>query len=381
MSPCHLGSSRSSASSAPTRALVILAMAGSLMACSAGVDTDEAPEFSGTAGSDTAPGQTPSTPDGSMATSGVNAGSGGSASPVTGAGSGSSPSGAASGASTGAPSTSGETPPVAMPPGSDPGSTPGGSEPEAPGETPVNPAPGGGRFGLGGESRCASGGFSICEGFESAAVGTSAVAGWLPAGYGARTLRVVDTERARGGRALQVEIAENQGAVVAMLSHGNLGALGVRHFGRSFLKIEAPAPTGFVHFDVFEARGDFGGQDNLVRWASTGTNVGSAASNWSWIYNVQSTDHGEFGSEGPRSAHPREGDWMCLEWLMDSAAQEAQFWFDGAEVDYLHIDTERAEIPAFESFNIGFQKFQQTGAWRVWVDEVAFGAERIGCDG
>jgi hypothetical protein len=53
--------------------------------------------------------------------------------------------------------------------------------------------------------------------------------------------------------------------------------------------IQAPAPTGFVHFDVFEARGSFAGRDNLVRWASTGTNAGSEASNWSWIYNIQST--------------------------------------------------------------------------------------------
>jgi hypothetical protein len=252
----------------------------------------------------------------------------------------------------------------------------------APGDPPASSEPDpSGRFGLGAASRCDAGAFAICEGFEDAAVGSATVDGWSPAGYGNRTLRVVDGERARGARALQVEIADNQGAVVGMLSRGNLGALSARHFGRSFLKIEAPAPTGFVHFDVFEARGSFDGQDNRVRWASTGTNVGTTPSNWSWIYNVQSTDHGEFGTEGPRSAHAREGDWMCLEWMMDSGAQEALFWFDGAEVDYLHIDTERAEIPEFGSFNIGFQKFQQTGAWRIWVDEVAFDAERIGCDG
>ena len=243
--------------------------------------------------------------------------------------------------------------------------------------TPPSP---GGRFGLGGASRCDNGAFSVCESFESAALGATAPAGWSFAGYGNRTLRIVEDESARGERALRVDIDANQGAVVGMLARGDLGALGQRHFGRSFLKIQAPAPTGFVHFDAFEARGNFNGQANMVRWASTGTNVGTTSSNWSWIYNVQSTDHGEFGSEGPRSAHPREGDWMCLEWLMDAAAQEARFWFDGTEVDYLHIDTERAEIPVFDTFNIGFQKFQQTGAWTVWVDEVAFDDQRIGCD-
>jgi hypothetical protein len=239
----------------------------------------------------------------------------------------------------------------------------------------------GGRFGLGGASRCGAGTLAVCESFEAAALGAAAPAGWSFAGYGNRTLQVVGDESARGQRSLRVDVAANQAAVVGMLARSNLGALGQRHFGRSFLKIQAPAPTGFVHFDAFEARGNFNGQANLVRWASTGTNVGTASSNWSWIYNVQSTDHGEFGSEGPRSAHPREGDWMCLEWLMDATVQEARFWFDGAEVDYLHIDTERAEIPVFDAFNIGFQKFQQTGAWTVWVDEVAFDDQRIGCDG
>jgi len=150
---------------------------------------------------------------------------------------------------------------------------------------------------------------------------------------------------------------------------------------REHLSVDELPKAHVLPLDAFEARGNFNGHANLVRWALTGTSVGTTSSNWSWIYNVQSTDHGEFGSEGPRSAHPREGDWMCLEWSMDAAAQEARFWFDGVEVDYLHIDTERAEIPVFDTFNIGFQKFQTSGAWTVWVDEVAFDDQRIGCDG
>lgn len=254
----------------------------------------------------------------------------------------------------------------------------GGEDAAAPTDVP---APGG-VFGLGGPSRCGNGGLSVCESFEAATPGAAVPAGWTTGGYGNRTLAVVEDDRARGARSLRIDVAGNQGAVVGMLIRDNLGALGARYFGRSFMKIAAPAPTGFVHFDAFEARGDYEGQTNMVRWASTGTNVGTGGGNWSWIYNVQSTDHGEFGSEGPRSAHPRDGEWMCLEWFMEAAAQEARFWYDGAEIDYLHIDTERAEIPVFDSFHVGFQKFQQTaGAWRVWVDEIAFDDERIGCDG
>jgi hypothetical protein len=258
------------------------------------------------------------------------------------------------------------------------GSNPPVGTPPAPGAPPVNM---GGVFGLGGPSRCGDG-LAICESFEGAALGAAVPAGWTTGGYGNRTLAVVDDDSARGDRSLRIDVAGNQGAVVGMLIRADLGALGARHFGRSFLKIAAPAPTGFVHFDAFEARGNYQGQTNMVRWASTGTNAGGSANNWSWIYNVQSTNHGEFGSEGNRSAHPRDGAWMCLEWSIEEAAQEARFWFDAMEVDYLHIDTERAEIPVFDTFHVGFQKFQQTaGAWRVWVDEVAFDDQRIGCDG
>jgi hypothetical protein len=235
-------------------------------------------------------------------------------------------------------------------------------------------------FGLGGDSLCATGAFDLCESFEGTAVGAEAPAGFAPDGYGARTLAVVDDDSARGRRSLRIDVDANQGAVVGMLVRTDLGALGVRHFGRSFMKIQAPVPTTFVHWDAFEGRGSFGGQTNLVRWASTGTGVGTAPENWSWIYNVQSTDHGEFGSEGSRSAHPVAETWMCLEWLIDATSQEARFFQDGAEVEYLHIDSERTEIPVFDSLRFGFQKFQQSAAFRVWVDEIAIGGDRIGCN-
>lgn len=246
-------------------------------------------------------------------------------------------------------------------------------------EPPPEPLPVG-DFGLGGASLCGASQLDICESFENAALGNAVPAGWTTDGYGNRTLSVVDDDSARGNRAFRVDVAGNQAAVVGMLVRQNLGGLGARHFGRSFMKIEAPAPTGFIHWDAFEARGIFNNQVNMVRWASTGTNVGTQNGNWAWIYNVQTTNSGEFTTEGPRSAHPVDGDWMCLEWFFDQAAQEARFWYDGAEVDYLHIDTERAEIPTFTSFHVGFQKFQQSAAFRVWVDEVAFDGERIGCN-
>jgi hypothetical protein len=168
-----------------------------------------------------------------------------------------------------------------------------------------------------------------------------------------------------------------------MLLKSNLGPLSERHFGRAFVHIEGPGAPQFVHFDVFEGAGSWQEQTNAVRWASTGTGVGQTRQSWSWIYNVQPSDYGEFGTEGDRSAHPVVDAWMCLEWQLDSVAQTARFWQDGDAIDYLSLDGsdgDRTEIPPLRSVSVGFQKFQQTAGFVVLVDEIALAPARVGCD-
>jgi len=229
---------------------------------------------------------------------------------------------------------------------------------------------------------CAAG-YAVCEGFEDTAPGKLPL-GWAPSGYGRRTLTVADDQAARGVHSLRIEIEGGQGAVVAMLLRSRVEELAMSHYGRSFLRIQGPAAQQFVHFDAFEGGGSWQGHTNQVRWASTGTQPGSTDRNWSWIYNVQPSEGREFGREGDRSAHPVVDEWMCLEWFFDSTSQQARFWFQGQPVEYLTLDSAagtRTEIPEFRSLSVGFQKFQQTDAFVVWVDEIAFDAERIGCDG
>ncbi len=237
-------------------------------------------------------------------------------------------------------------------------------------------------FLLGAASRCDQAEFDVCESFETGAAG-QLPQGWSLAGYGTRTLGIVTDMAARGSQSLRVDIAGSQGAVVGMMKRENLGTLANRHFGRMFYRVEGPGVSQFIHFDVLEAVGPWTTFENGVRYASTGTGVGTTSNNWSWIYNVQPFGQGagaEFGSEGDRSAHPRVDEWMCLEWFFDADAQEAQYFHDGAPIEYLHIDDERSEIPVFTSLSVGLQKFQNTDAVRAWVDEVALDDERIGCN-
>jgi hypothetical protein len=230
-----------------------------------------------------------------------------------------------------------------------------------------------------GEPRCQ--GFAVCESFETTELGTLP-SGFTLAGYGNRQVGVSASRALRGARALELQIPA-QGAVTAWLTRKNLGELGATHFGRAFFRVESPAPTEFVHFDLVEGSGPFAGHNNSVRYASTGTGAGTKQSNWSFIYNVQPSGDGagpEFGSEGDRSAHARVDDWMCLEWSFDASEQVAQYYLDGAAIDYLRIEGERAEIPVFDSLAVGFGKYQNTGAFLVYIDEVALDGERIGCN-
>lgn len=236
-------------------------------------------------------------------------------------------------------------------------------------------------FGLGANSLCSET-LTVCENFEATSVGGLPL-GFALAGYGNRTVGVSETQMARGARSLQIDIPAGQGAVVAMLRMSDLGDLANAHFGRMFYRIEGPGPSEFVHFDVLEAVGPWMGHENGVRFASTGTGVGTGQSNWSWIYNVQpfgSGAGGEFGSEGDRSAHPKVDEWMCLEWEFDASEQTATYYHDGSVIEYLVIDTERSEVPVFTELGIGLQKFQNTGALRVWIDEVALNPSRVGCN-
>jgi hypothetical protein len=219
----------------------------------------------------------------------------------------------------------------------------------------------------------------LCENFEEVGPG-ELPDGWELVGYGERTVGVSTEQHARGQQSLRIEVPA-QAAVVGMLETPTPAQLARSHWGRLFVRFES-LPSQFVHYDLFAGIGHFTSYDNEVRWAVTGTGAGQDASNQSFIYNVQPIGDGapsEFGTEGDRSAHPVVGEWMCLEWYFDSDAQEARFFYMGTEVDTLHIDDERAEIPPFDVLRVGFQKFQQTDPVVAYVDEAAFNDERIGC--
>jgi hypothetical protein len=83
--------------------------------------------------------------------------------------------------------------------------------------------------------------------------------------------------------------------------------------------------------------------------------------------------------------------WLCVEWQHDGAADETRMWIDGVERTSLRTapddhggdDAEEYLMPEFESAWVGFWQYA-TGVtpeeFDVWIDEVVFDGERVGCE-
>ena len=247
------------------------------------------------------------------------------------------------------------------------------------GATSGNGGASAGSGGGGNGSKCPGSTFAICESFEDAPVDG------FPASWGARgdewgdgVIGVSDQDAKRGTKSLLVQ-GGNSGQRF-MDYKGTLGALASHHYGRVFLKVEIPAPyptSGVLHGDFIEGLGPGpnGGTHN-VRWGV----VENTQQKFQWIYNVQPSNDPEF-AEGTSYDYAWTGAWQCVEWMYDEPSQQGTLWIDGAEIPIVPGASHAAEIPVFTSLGVGFANYQDAGSgFTVRFDELAYDAERIGCD-
>jgi hypothetical protein len=82
----------------------------------------------------------------------------------------------------------------------------------------------------------------------------------------------------------------------------------------------------------------------------------------------------------PTCPSVRPNEWMCVEFFADDAAQDAILWIDNVEAARVSGgDGGWPPFPSSPRLRLGSMALQggQTG---VWIDDVAAGPERIGCD-
>lgn len=253
--------------------------------------------------------------------------------------------------------------------------TTGGSSASSGGET-AGSSSGGAATG----SRCAGSQLALCEDFEAA------VDGMFPANWGARgdewgegVIGVASDEARLGARSLKADGGDN--GQHFMDYKGDLGELATHHYGRVFLKVATPAPwpaDGVLHADFIEGLGPGpGGSTHNVRWGV----VENTGMKMQWIYNVQPSNGDPEFAEGTGYEYDWSGQWQCMEWFYDQPSQTGGLWIDGVQLPIVPGMNHAAEIPVFSSLGIGLANYQPAGAgYTVWFDELAYDAERIGCD-
>lgn len=232
-----------------------------------------------------------------------------------------------------------------------------------------------------GAPRCANDSFLLCEDFESEAVGAHAdPAVWQTLD---ERISVDDTRAARGARALHVITHSDEGTHFIRTTDLTPAT---KLWGRLFFWVEPPRPTAFSHWTVIEGTGMHpAGGTARIRFG--GIHVPNVENRLDFNYDIWGGRPANFHEVGHELMGHDTADstWHCLEWLFDVSGREARLFRDGVEEAGLHakdsIDGIALDFPTLDGLNIGMAIYQDIGSssWNVWIDEVAFDAQRIGC--
>jgi hypothetical protein len=229
---------------------------------------------------------------------------------------------------------------------------------------------------------CANGTHAICVDFEDTADG-AVPSGWTKVG----DVGTVSDVAHGGGKSLKIGAAAS-GARRMRLTGAPVTMLAGTHWGRIFYKVQTPAPkpaSGVIHSTIvaWDAMSPVSGT-NEVRVVDT---VEDAQGRHQYLYNVQTSDRGEFG-KGSSYDYTYDGAWYCAEWYVDYATQRYRFFLDGDELESIGVmngagNFTNSELPsAFTALSVGWNNYQQAPSpgFVAWIDDVALGSERIGCN-
>ena len=224
------------------------------------------------------------------------------------------------------------------------------------------------------------GDYLICEDFESTDVG-DVPDGWTRRGDEAN---VADDQAHGGDRSLKLGAVPTAERRISR----SASVLGSAHWGRVFYKVETPPPDAFVHSTMVMFRGvgpTVGASEfrtiDLIKQAIDTRDVGSRHN---FAYNVEPDDGPEFNHE-TNYDYTFDDDWHCAEYHIQASNQSYEFFFDGESIlDFENGagDYDGSEIPdSFSEVRVGWINYQNASpGFTVWIDDVAFDDERIGCE-
>jgi len=234
----------------------------------------------------------------------------------------------------------------------------------------------------GGPSVCPTGTSTICDGFEDAAPG-AATSVWTTTG----TAPTVDTTMAyRGTKSLKFNAASSGYIVETKTFAGATKATNNNLWGRYFVRSNEPRamiPGAFMSHCVFGVLEAAGAKGYLFHFVGGSRSKLQAEIQFAAD---QYTDSMRMPMATDPSYPAMEDGWQCWEFHV-TADDSFNFYINGAEVTEMQIVAGKATLsknnfsplPIFGELGLGWQNFSG-GAFVYWLDEVAVGPDRIGCN-
>jgi hypothetical protein len=228
----------------------------------------------------------------------------------------------------------------------------------------------------------------LCDDFES---GTLDAATWK--NYQAAPT-IDATLGARGSKSLHMKTAATGGSGIQTTKiFPRMGGL---YYGRMFIRFSAlPTSPEYAHWTIVGSN-PMGGSNNGGE-----LRVGGQLEGGKEKFGV-GTDHGPTGDWTNLDRDPSANavravptnEWLCVEWMVDSAKELTKFWWDGVEHPSLATTRDvshggnsgvKYDLPDIGSVWVGFENYNQgktmqPSSYDVWIDEVALDAQRIGCN-
>lgn len=147
-----------------------------------------------------------------------------------------------------------------------------------------------------------------------------------------------------------------------------------RLFVRAFLRLSS-APTGGGPV-LMAVGGDQNSDVRLRLWAGQVATLNTGNGD-SIVPNAATSGN------CPECLNVPSDTWFCAEMFVDNAQQSVILWIDEAEAGRVTNNDWNSTWPTFPAqtnVRLGFWGLQGANATTVWIDDVAIGSERIGCN-
>lgn len=237
----------------------------------------------------------------------------------------------------------------------------------------------------GGASKCPTGTAVLCDGFENAAPG-AAGSDWSSAGSGV-SVNTDPSKVYRGTKSLKITGSTNVVITETKTFKGNSKATNNALWGRMFFLSGVTAANGWAQGHTYfgalsssPSKGDdfhFVGGSRAKLLAQIRLNNGD-----------RYTDPSGKNGTGTEPGFPlADAGWQCWEWHVQPD-DSYDFYINGTEVMEMKIVAGKASyggatfspMPVFGSLAIGWNDFGSGAPATLWIDEVAVGPDRIGCN-